>query len=376
MRSRSLKAEQGFFAFIDKAGQQMGAGMADLLRSIYGGIFASIKEADGLAFSFDFNLEGMGLSGVLIVKADSKFINVISRTRTGDAAQLAKFPADSSQYIYTNLDAGTSRDLQLMTLRMIIPGGRTSREFESAIAKEVGLVESNASMSIGGGCKIFQVANFTDPQDYVTAYVHMMKLIQGADGPLNFYKEIKSTLDAETYGGFSYTRVDAPMDFDRFAKLQPGNPAFVESMKALYGADKMTTWMGVGDKQIIQLVAPTWTEASSQIDTYDKGEDCVGTTSGFKATRARLPKQASVIVLMSAQGYARQLASQLSTMIPNAAKQPPTEMSKDPAFIGFSLAPAGADAIEFQLIVPSAVGPVFEKGLGPVFSSPRPAVKP
>lgn len=370
------KAEQGSFAFIDASVQQMGSGMVGFMKSIDRRMFGTIKEADGLALSFDFNGEGMGLSGVLTVKADAKIIKAIVGTRTGDAAQLAKFPADSTSYIYTNLDADTFRQLQMMSLQMIMPGGKISREFESAIAKEVDRVELNASMSMGGGFKMFQIANCTDPQAYATACVQMMKLMKGADGALDFYKDIKITSGAETYRGFSYTRIDATLDFDKFAKLQPGNPAFAESMKSFYGGEKMTTWIGVGDKQFIQLVAPTWTEARSQIDAYDKGEDCVGSTSGFKATRAKLPRQASVLMLMSAQGYIQQLTSQLSTMMPNASKQPPTDMSKDPALIGFSLAPSGADAIEFQLFVPSTVGPVFEKGLVPVFSSPRPSIKP
>jgi hypothetical protein len=370
------RAEQALLATFDTIGPQVGAGMVESIKSIYRKMFESIKEADGFALSVDFSGEGLDVSGALTLKADSKAVKEIARIQTSPADQLAKLPVDSSYYIYMNLNADLFRSLQMMSLQMLSPGGKASPELEATIAKERGQIETISSMSIGDGIKSFQVSTLSDPKSFVTAYEGMMKLMQRADSPFNFFKEIKTTPNAETLKGFSFTRIEMTLDYDKFAKLQPNNPAAVATLKAMYGGDKITTWLGVGDTQMIQVSAPSWADAKSQIDGYFKGDGSIGATTGFKATRARLPKEASVLGLMSAQGFVRQLTAQFSTMAPNALKQPPADMPKEPVFLGFSLAPKAPNSLEFQMFVPSAVGPVIEKGLVPVVSSLRPPGNP
>jgi hypothetical protein len=369
------QAKQGMLAAMDQIGAQMGAGMADFVKSMYGGMFDSVKEADVLAFGLDFGAEGLGVSGTITVKADSKVVKSIAGIQTSDAASLGKLPADSAYYVYMNVDAKTFQSFQVMALQMMSPGGKISPELEATIAKERGRIETVASVTFSKGIKTFDVTNLTDPKSFVDAFNSMMKLMQAADSPLNVYKEIKSTPNAETYRGFTFTRIEMTFDFDKFAKLIPNNPAGVEGMKAMYGGDKMTTWLGVSDTQMIKVNAPTWSDAKAQIDSYYKGEDGVGSTAGFKATRAKLPKQANMLALISAQGMVRQLTAQMSMMMPNAPKQP-ADMPKEPVFMGFSLTPAAPNGFEFHLVVPSTVGPVFEKGLVPVISGLRPPGNP
>jgi hypothetical protein len=371
------QAKQGLLAVFDQIGAQMGAGMVDFLKSMYGGMFDSIKEADVLALSLDFKAEGLGVDGMLTVKADSKAVKSIAGIQTSEAAGLGKLPADSSYYVYMNLDAKTFQSLQMMAIQMMSPGGKPSPELEATIAKERGRIETTGSVSFGnGGMKTFDITNLSDPKSFVAAFEGMMKLMQGNDSPMSFFKDVKSTPNVETYKGFSFTRIEMTVDYDKFAKLQPNNPAAVAGLKAMYGGDKLTTWLGVGETQMIKMLAPTWSDAKAQIDAYFKGEDGIGATAGFKATRAKLPKQANLLVLMSAQGFVRQLTAQISMMMPDALKQPPADMPKDPALIGFSLSPAGSNGFEFHLVVPSAVGPVFEKGLVPLFSNLKPPGNP
>jgi hypothetical protein len=371
-----VQAKQGLLAVFDQLGAQMGAGMVDIMKSMYGGMFDSIKEADVLALSLDFGAEGLGVDGLLTVKADSKAVKSIAGIQTSDAATLGKLPADSAYYIYMNLDAKTFQSFQVMALQMMSPGGKVSPELEATIAKERGRIETIASVSLGNGIKTFDITNLSDPKSFVEAFNGTMKLMQAADSPMNFYKEFKSTPNAETYKGFTFTRIEMTFDFDKLAKLMPNNPGAAAGMKMMYGGDKMTTWLGVSETQMIKANAATWSDAKAQIDSFYKGEDGIGATAGFKATRAKLPKEANMLALVSAQGFVRQLTAQMSMMMPNAPKQPPGEMPKEPALIGVSLSPAGSNGFEFHLVVPSAVGPVFEKGLVPVISSLKPPGNP
>jgi hypothetical protein len=367
------QAKQGLLATMDQVGGQLGAGMGDFLKSVYGGMFDSIKEADVIALSLELGAEGLGVTGTLTVKADSKMIKSIAGIQTSDGAGLGKLPVDSAYYLYMNVDAKTFQSLQVMALQMMAPGGKISPELEATIAKERGRIESVACFSVGNGIKTFDVTNLTDPKSFVDAFNGTMKLMQAVDSPSNFYKDFKTTPNVETYRGFTFTKIEMTFDFEKLAKLMPNNPAGIEGMKAMYGGDKMTTWLGVSDTQMIKANAATWSDVKAQIDSYFKGDDGIGASAGFKATRAKLPEQANILVLISAQGLVRQIMAQMAMMMPNAPKQAPADMPKDPAFIGVSLTPSAPNGFEFRLVIPSTVGPVIEKGIMPLMPKAQPA---
>ena len=102
------------------------------------------------------------------------------------------------------------------------------------------------------------------------------------------------------------------------------------------------------------------------IDAGTKGSgNTLGGTAGYRAVRDKLATRANALVLLSAQGVLRQLAAQFSAKLPDG-------LPKEPALIGFSLTTAPPTGFEFRLFVPSAVGPVVEKGLVPMLQNFRP----
>ena len=121
------QARQGLMAALDQAGQQMGnAASMDAAKMIYGGLFDALKDADALTLDLDFAAEGLHLAGALAVKADSDAAKAIAASRTGTAADLGKFPADSAFYVYMNMDAKSFDRLQGMGMRMLNPGGKAT----------------------------------------------------------------------------------------------------------------------------------------------------------------------------------------------------------------------------------------------------------
>jgi hypothetical protein len=374
------KGEQDYLAMLDKMGAPLGAGTANFFKSSYGKVFELIKDVDLVAMSLEFSADGYEESDIVTFKADSKSARAIARAETSDAVQLGRLAVDSSYYAYMNLDAETFKSIQIMSMQMYSPGGKVSPELEAAIGKERGRIEMIGAASMGDGIRSFQIANLTDPNAVLDAYVASVKLMNKADSPLNFVKEIKTVPNAEAYRGFSFTQIEMTIDFDKFAKLEPKNPAAgtaaIDTMKAMYGGDKITTWIGVGETQMIQVMAPNWSEARTRIDGYLQGDNHLGTTAGYKVTRSRLPEKVSFLALISAQGFVRQVAAELAATAPHALQISPSDMPKAPVLIGFSVAPAGPNSVGFQLFVPSSVGPVIEKGLVPVISSLQPPAKP
>ena len=354
-------------AALDQAGQQGGpaASMMDMVKSMYSGLFDSIKEADAFALSLDFAAEGATIDGDLTVKADSNVAKAIAGAKSGDAAALAKLPGDAGYFVYMNLDAKTFESFQKLGIGMMSPGGKPTPELEAALAKqrEQGRVEGVTAMSIGKGVKAFNLYNVSDPRAMLATSEATMNALKSADTPVNIYKDVTITRDAETYGGFKFCRVEMTIDPEKVEKLAAGNPAQAQQMKSMFGGDKMTSWLGVNDKQMLQITAPTWDEAKAQLDAYAKGQGTLGASPGLAAARAKMPKDVNVLMLLSAQGILRQVAAQFGA--PNAP-----DMPKEPALIGASLTTTPGTGFEFRLVVPSSVGPVFEKGM------PRAAANP
>ena len=113
----------------------------------------------------------------------------------------------------------------MMGLKMMAPGGKPSPEVEALLAKEQGRIEMISSITIGDGMRTIQVSNMSDPKAFAEAFMGMMTLMGKADSPLAFVKDVKTVPNAENYRGFSFTRIEMTMDYDKLAKLQPNNPA-------------------------------------------------------------------------------------------------------------------------------------------------------
>jgi hypothetical protein len=213
----------------------------------------------------------------------------------------------------------------------------------------------------------FNLTTASDPKALAASGEAMMKAMKGSDNPLNLFKDMTVTPNAETYAGFTFSRVEGTIDSDKLAKLAAGNPAGTPGLKAMFGGDRFRSWYGVSDTQMLQVMAPSWDDAKAQIDAYTKGGATLGKLPAYGAIRAKLPEQANFLMLMSVQGLVRQLGAQFSAKVPD-------DLPKEPALIGVSLTTRPPSGFEIHLVIPSAVGPVFEKGLIPMMQNiqPRP----
>lgn len=362
------QAKEGLMAALDQAGKQAGnAQMMEMVKSMYGGMFDSLKEADALALSLDFSGEGLSVDGDLSVKADSAVAKRIAGATSGDPSAVAKLPADAAYFVYMNLDPKTFESFQKMGMSMLSPGGKPTPEVEAALAKQRGLgrVETIGTSTIANGMRTFNVITVSDPKALVASSEAMMKAMKDSDSPLNFIKEIAVTPNAETYAGFTFTRVVGTIDEEKLAKLAASNPGGTSSLKAMFAGDRFSSWYGAGDRQTMQIMAPSWADAKALIDAYTKGDNTLGDSPGFRAARAKLPSQANFLMLLSTQGLVRQLGAQFSAKVPD-------DLPKEPALIGVSLTTRPPTGFEFHLVIPSAVGPVFEKGMVPMLQNIKP----
>jgi hypothetical protein len=268
-----------------------------------------------------------------------------------------------------NVDAKRLGGFQMMSLRMILPGGKPSPDLEAALAQQdqLGRVETLMAMTMGRGLKTLSITHTSDPQKYLESIVAMLRAQKAAAGPLNVIKDVTVTPKVETYRGYTFHRIEMIFDFEKLAEAQPGKPAdaaLADRMKAMFGGSRNTYWYGIKDRELIQVTAPSWDEAKARLDAYFNGAETIGTSSSFQAVRGKLAKQATVVALVHAQGLVRMIGS-----ANDAAFKLPDSVPKDPAFVGVSLTPNDSPGYEFHFVVPSPVGPVIEKGLVPVIQA-------
>jgi len=373
------QARQAFMGALDKAGQQAGnAGSMNAAKEMYGALFDSLKDAEALTISVDVAGEGLSLAGVLTVKPDTTLAKAGAQAASGTAADLAGLPPDASFYVYMNMDASTVDRLQGMSIRMLNPGGKPTPDQAKALALfgELGRVETSGSLTFDGGMRNMNVTHVTDPKKYIAACQANIQALKGGEGPSSVYKDVKIESNVENYQGLTFSHIIATLDFDKLAQLNPNNPAGAAAVKSMLGGETTNSWLGTDGQRVFQVTAATWNDAKAQIDTFLKGNAGIGTVAGFKSVRSRLPEQANLLALVSAQGMVRMFASQFAATLNKPDLKAPGDLPQEPVLFGVSLTPMPPAGYEFHLVVPSQVGPIFEKGLAPLFKSITPPNKP
>jgi hypothetical protein len=362
------QARQSLMAALDQAAKQAPNGQAmEAAKDMYGGLFDSIKEARALALGLDVGATGLRLSGQLDLKPGGAPAASVA-AKTGPAG-LDRLPAGSVFYIYMNMDAKTLAKWQNMSLRMVDPSGKGSPELAEAMKKfdALGPIEALGAASFDKGMGMFNVTETGDGKAYLEATEAFLKAMRSPDNPANFYKEVKVERDAQKHQGMAFTHISATIDEEKLAKL--GTPNGAGSFKAMFGGDSIHSWVGGDGRRSFQIMAPTWDDARARLDEYLKGERNVGAAPAFKAVRSELAEAASLEALASAQGFVKMFAAQLAATANRPEIKDLPDLPKEPAFVGLSATPTAPRGFEFRLTVPAAVGPVFEKGLLPVFQA-------
>ncbi len=362
----SEQIEQGKQLFMGVLDQQGAAQMDEktlaTVKSLYGGIFDSIRAGDALAFNLNFAAEGLTLGGLVTVKGDSAAAKGLAAAKTGSAEGLGRLPASAMAFTYTN---ASPEGLKAM-LKLVSPDGKPDPDAEKAMTLQIeaGALEGYSAIGDGaGGFSGMAALGFSTPKDPAKAVEATLFATKNAksSGQAAF-KSVDVTPKAETYKGFALNRMTITLDLE---KMTPANaPGGPESMKKLMGGDTITSWIGTDGKTVINVGGKTFDEAKARIDAFLSGEGSIGKTPAFTALRGNLPKQVSTLVLVNAQGLVR-MAAQTAAAMMGRDFVVPSDMPKEPALFGGSItnSPKG---FQFQFIVPSNVGPVIEKGVVPM----------
>ncbi len=313
-----------------------------------------LKAGDRLVLNFDFDADGLTLSGLATVKADSPVTKDLARARTGTGELMAKLPADRMLYIFGADSTGSPGSPPTPGA-----GSKNSPAVDRAVAARKQALEGRLVMGMTMiPMKAISLADPRDPHAAVEASLEVNRALHSQPGA-------KSTIEpnALSHGGFQLARVKIDIDPQKVAEARPDVPGAAEIVKKVVGKT-ITAYTGTDGKLFFDASASSDEQAKAMIDAIKDGSHSLGRLASWKALRARLPERATVLVLLSAQETVKMIFASIGAMSNNADLKPP-DMPEAPALLGFALiaSPRGYD---FRLIVPSDVGPVFEKDLAPL----------
>ncbi len=264
-----------------------------------------------------------------------------------------------------NIDPSMIEYFQSMNFGAMDPDFKEAAEYKAALKnlRAVGHQESFGAMTFTNGMNGITIARPEHPEKVLEGTKQMLQATKSS----KFVKDMEITPKAETYKGIDFTHSEVTFDLDKLVEQQGGNPASESIMKTMFTDGKLQTWTGVGDELTYSVIASSWEDARKKLDTVLGDGQGIGKTEGFQAIRSQLPEKLSFVFLFQSQGMVQMMASLLSSM-GNANLQPPADLPEAPAFFGGSLS-ASAAGYRFDFVVPSANGPVFEKGLIPLFQA-------
>jgi hypothetical protein len=367
---------QQFAAGINNAPKDAPANVQNAAKSMYGAMFDALKDASVLVLGFDFSAEGLNLAGEVDAKPDSATAKLLTGPKTAPADELANLPDDLTNYVYFNASAASIEKLQSWGLASVLgQGEQPAPELQKALdlQREAGVRNMTSGSGLGPkGMKGVTLSIYSDPQKAVDATTAMIEASKSNKAPLaGVVKDLSITPKAEQYEGFVLNRATITWDLAKLAQFQPNVPNAANTMKNVLG-ESTTIWYGTDGKMVLNVIATDWEQAKAQLAAIKSGQASLGKTASFQALRPKLPAQVNGLLMMSAQGFVRQVATQLAGMMPdNPALRLQADMPKEPIFFGgaFITKPGG---VEFQAYVPSSVGPVCEKYLIPLFQGIQP----
>ncbi|MHB1562218.1 MAG: hypothetical protein ACYC61_32630 [Isosphaeraceae bacterium] len=345
------QAGPGLIAQVEQ--QPNGAQNAKNAKMMLDGLVAALKVGDRLVLSLDFDARGLTISGLATVKADTPAAKNLASARTGTGKLLERLPDDKMIYIFT-------------ADRPVLPKGvqakQSTPELEKAIDARMKALEGRLVMAMSWmPLQFISLADPSDPTAVVKATLEASK-VRSDSG------QEKSTIqpDALTYGGFRFNRVKSEIDADQLAKAtKTSTPNSDQILKMIFTGKSLTTLMGTDGKLFLEVSGNDENELKKQVDAVKAAGHGLGTQTAWKALRSRFPENVSVLVLLSAQETAKALLQGIGAGANRPDLKPPADLPKAPALLGFGLI-SSPNGYDFRLIIPSDVGPVFEKGLAPL----------
>jgi hypothetical protein len=249
----------------------------------------------------------------------------------------------------------------LMRMNLSAAGGQVDKAaLEKSIEsmKAAGRQETIAAFSLAKPVSVISLTTSEHPDKTADSTRESIQSMKASP----VFKDIKVEENALEYKGFKLSKTTMTFDIDKLMQQQgQANEQAAEMLKRWMGG-ALTVYSGTDSKRFVSIVGATEADAKAKLDAaLSGGSSSIGQSAGYKEIRGRFPKQVGALVLINAQAMVKQFGNLAASFMGADIKTP--DMPKETALFGMSYA-ATPDGYRFDIVVPSTVGPVFERGFG------------
>jgi len=359
------QARQGLIESIAEANAQGGAAATEGAKIVLGGLFSALKQGQTLAMSVELDPREMTAVGEVSAKPGTAVSRRLANAQPADAADLAKLPSTAVACVFRSVRAATFEDLHGPAQKVLVFGEeeKPAPAVQKAIDQlgKLGPQQVFVAVRPAPGVQDIRIFNGDDPQAVVKAEAGIFEALRGGSG---FIKAVTLDPKTTTHEGFALRQATMQPDFVKLAAGE-ANPGDIAALKKAFGGETLTTWFGTDGRRVLEVTAHDWNAARPVVDAVLTGRGSIGQVPDYAALRKRLPGQVSTLIMVNAQSTARQISENLAAALPEAkSAKAPVEIPKGTSLLAASVTSTTAGT-RFQAIIPSAVGPIFEKALSP-----------
>ena len=360
----ALRAALLFAALIPDGGVNgFGMGLDPRHKAVVKDVFAGLGHAlaDGrdLAFGLKVHPEGLALRAEVAMTPGSPTAKQFAGDKVVTLDELVTLPAGRATYTASKWGPAAASVLRRLTREYEAPG-EDDRAADAVRRYEEASQAAGVQMSAGGD----SLLNTPDPAKLTAAHAKVIRTLPKGGFSRNVLLAERPGLreEALTAHGFTLTRAELALDVAAgVAGIRDPNlrQATLESVRRLV-KERTVLWFGDDGKRYAQIEAGTPETAAKQLGAMLGEGERVGANAAFAATRSRLPKEASFVLLAEAgpavnllADYARSVAGALPAVPGFEVPEFRTLKNPPQSFVGVA-ATAEAGRVSLTVVVPAA----------------------
>lgn len=364
-RDEIEQTREGMIESFAEANAQGGAAANEAAKIILGGAFQALKQGQTLSLSVEFDAREMAAAGEVSARSGTQASRRLANAQPADAEALKTLPAAAVACIFRSIQASTFEDLHGPAQKVLVFGDqeKPAPAVQKAIDQLATLGPQQVAVAVrpAPGVQDIRIIAGANPQALVKAEAGLFTALKNGSG---FIKAVTLDPKTSTYEGFTLQQATMQPDFAKLAG-GPANPGDIAAIKKAFGGETLTTWFGTDGKRVLEVTAHDWNAAKAVVDAVLTGRGSIGQLPEYAALRNRLPRQVSTLIMVNANAASSQISDNLNAALPEAKNaRTAVAIPKGHSLLGAAVTMTNAGT-QFQAIIPSAVGPVFEQAISP-----------
>jgi len=335
--------------------QQQGGGFGglqgnpELLKKIFGNLFQAIEDSRALLFTFEFRPEGLAIHGQDQVGAETQTNLMLKDLKPASLAGLDQQISGKTAYSAFHLDEPMVKALTSILFGVQVGDDKENKEVREALGEIIAAKPSERLDAFSFPMQGLQVGKFQDPNKAAAGVLKLLQALKGGETFMSaaFKDKPEVKPDAQKHRGFTLHHFSGQWDLDKMVENSlKNNPLgegmkkpMTEMMKQLMG-EGIKSWFGSDGKRFVQVIAPDWNTAKSQLDDFLDGKNPVGKEPAFQEARKQLPAEATVLGFIDVPPYFQIMGSFAQSMMQALGNQQnlpePKPMKGVHAYLGFA----------------------------------------